>query len=263
MVLSWNDFVSGKTLLDQNLSLTIGVFDGVHLGHRKLINSVLMNRKGGIAAVLTFNPNPRIVLGDTSFPGDISTLEQKTDILLSLGIDKVIVIDFSADFSRLTGEQFLSYLLESSNLKYLVLGDNFRFGYKGMTSSHDVNSILKDSEVEVNISKMAYYKEEIVSSTRIRKDISSGNFKEANAMLNRVFSLDTARIPQVPGEKTITIEKNHFSQILPPQGSYEVEVLLNQNHQLKTECLIERDILTLKTPGNQRITEIKFKTEKQ
>ena len=263
MVLTWNDFISGKMLLKQHLSLTIGVFDGVHLGHRKLINSVLKNRNGGISAVLTFNPNPRIVLGDKTFPGNISTLEQKTDILLSLGIDKVIVIDFSAYFSRLTGEQFLSYLLENSNLKYLVLGDNFRFGYKGMTSSHEVKNILKDREVEVDICRMADYKGEIVSSTRIRKEISSGTITEANAMLDRVFSLDTARIPQVPGDKTITIEKNHFSQILPPQGSYEVEVLFNQNHQSKAVCLIERDVLMLKTPGNQRITEIKFKTEKQ
>ncbi len=263
MVLTWNDFISNTPLKNQPVSLTIGVFDGVHIGHRELIRQVLLNGKGSIPAVLTFNTNPRIVLKDPSYPGNIASLEQKIKILHDLGVDKVIVIDFSTDFSRLSGEVFLDLLMKSCDLKFLVLGENFRFGYRGQTASSDAERILAEKDVEVRICKMAYYGDEIVSSTRIRKAIMNGSIEEANNMLNRVFSLDIASIPQISGDETIKIDKKYIHQVLPPQGQYDTEVLGIGNIVSKTVCTIDNTHISVKVPGNHKITEIKFNSDRK
>ncbi len=259
MVISWDDFVSQHALNNNPVSLTMGVFDGVHLGHRKLIQKVL-NRKDTISGVLTFNVNPRIVFGDHSFPGNIFTLEQKKEILHEVGVDTIIMIDFSYNFSRLSGKDFLKVLLNSCNLKYIALGENFKFGDKGETSSFDARSMLKNEPVEVDISSMAYYNNVIVSSTRIREAILAGKMIEAKSMLDRVFSLDIATVPQCLDEKTIIIDKQAIHQVLPPQGQYDV--LLTGKENVPALCIIDNTHLKLHRRAETIYSRIIFNTDK-
>ncbi len=263
MILSWHDFTKKKILLSRTLSITVGVFDGVHIGHRELINTI-QSYKGTISAVVTFNKNPRIIFKDYAYPGNISTLDQKIEILQDLGVEAVIVIDFSTDFSRLSGEAFLQYLYESCNLENLVLGENFRFGYKGKTTAFNTRDILKKKKIKVEICRMSYYKDNIVSSTRIRKSILKGRISEANAMLNRVFSLDIASIPQIFREETIIIESKKIHQVLPPQGHYDVTVHYANGKISRTECAIEEGShIIVNTTGNRDITLINFNADKK
>ncbi len=238
MVISWVDFISGKITIPRPVSATIGVFDGVHRGHIKLIDSIL-NREGTDSTVITFSINPRIILKDYSFPGSISTLDQKIQILQDLGVDDIIVIDFSPDFSRLTGEQFLRLLVEHCTLEYLVLGENFRFGYLGKTTPEIAKSILAQELIHVEICPMAYYEGSIVSSTRIRKTIIEGRLMETRKMLNRVFSLDIATVPLIFREETIIIDKNRIHQVLPPQGQYDVSIRDTSGEEINTGCVID------------------------
>ncbi len=262
MVISWNDFINGQVSLSRPVSATIGVFDGVHLGHRKLITSILTN-KNTCSAVITFNVNPRIIFHDPSYPGNISTLEQKIQILHDLEVDDVIVIDFSPDFSRLTGEEFLRLLVKSCSLEYLVLGENFKFGYGGKTTPEDAKNILHKESVEVDICPMAYHDNVIVSSTRIRRALLEGRIRDANTMLNRVFSLDIATIPLLFREKAINIDKKKIHQVLPPQGQYDVSLKDASGVYTDTGCVIDSSHIRVNTgeKGMHRYTAINFNSD--
>lgn len=259
MVVTWDDFVSRRVFYNNSVSLSMGVFDGVHLGHRKLIQKVL-NHKDTISGVITFNVNPRIIFGDHTFPGNISTLEQKIEILHEVGVEAIIMIDFSYNFSRLSGNDFLKALLKSCNLEYIALGENFKFGYKGETSSFDARTILKNEPVEVDISSMAYYNNKIVSSTRIREAVLAGEMIEAKGMLDRVFSLDIANVPQCLDGKTIIIDKQEIHQVLPPQGQYEV--LLTGKEHIPALCIIDDTHLKLHQRDESIYSRINFNTDR-
>ncbi len=262
MVISWDNFINGKISFSKPVSATIGVFDGVHLGHRKLISSIL-TKNNSLSAVITFNVNPRIIFKDPSYPGNISTLEQKIQILHDLGVDDVIVIDFSPDFSRLTGEEFLQFLVKSCSLEYLVLGENFRFGYGGKTAPEDAKHLLYKESVEVDICPMAYHDNLIVSSTRIRKAVLDGRIKDANTMLNRVFSLDIANIPLIFRKETIIIDKNKIHQVLPPQGQYDVSLKEAAGAYTDAGCVVNGSHIMVNTNGKavRKYTAINFNSD--
>ncbi len=262
MILSWNDFIQKKSIFPLPVSVTIGVFDGVHLGHRKLIHNIFKNSLTH-SVVITFSINPRVVFKDSSFPGNISTLHEKIQILQDLGVDHVIVIDFSPDFSRLSGEDFLLLLVQNCKLKHLTLGENFRFGYRGKTGAEKAKEILKGKSVKVDICSMAYYKKKIVSSTRIRKEILDGHIREANKMLNRVFSLDIANIPLVFREKAIIIDKSSIHQVLPPQGHYDVSLTDTHGKKILSGCSVTSSHLYVSTgeTGIRDYTAINFNTD--
>ena len=262
MVISWDNFIKGKISFSKPVSATIGVFDGVHLGHRKLISSIL-TKNNSLSAVITFNVNPRIIFKDPSYPGNISTLDQKIQILHDLEVDEVIVIDFSPDFSRLIGEEFLRLLVKSCNLKYLVLGENFKFGYGGKTTPEDAKNLLYKESVEVDICPMAYHDNIIVSSTRIRKALLEGRIKDANTMLNRVFSLDIANIPLIFRKGTIIIDKKKIHQVLPPQGHYDVSLTEAAGAYTDTGCVIDGSHISVNTEdeGVRKYTAINFNSD--
>ncbi len=222
-VLEWNDFIKGPLNNTGTASMTIGVFDGLHKGHQKLINRIV-NYNTDLSIVLTFKENPRIFFKDRSYPGNVFTLAQKLNTLRTMGIDTVILIDFSSDFSKLSGKDFLNLIVNNCNLSFLAFGDNFRCGYKGKTDVNHAVSLLKGSNVEVATVNMTKLQNQLISSTRVRDAVSLGDFKEAERMLGRVFSLDVAGIPQTYNEKAIIIEKDSIKQVLPPQGLYVAQI---------------------------------------
>jgi riboflavin kinase / FMN adenylyltransferase len=222
-ILSWNKFVEGILKDTVPLAMTIGVFDGIHLGHQDLFDNII-KYPNSESAVMTFNNNPRYFFDDKSYSGDIYSRQQKLEKLESINIDTVILIDFSLDFSKLSGNDFLELILKNCDLSYLALGNNFRCGVRGMTTSYEAARILELNNVPVNIVEMRQYNEEIISSSRIRNALASGDFNIVNKMLNGVFSLDIADIPQIIRDKTIIIETKNIKQVLPPQGHYVVRI---------------------------------------
>lgn len=220
-ILSWEDFIKGSLKDAGPAALSIGVFDGIHNGHCQLLKKITAHTDKK-SIVLTFRENPRIFFKDKTYPGDIFTIDQKLEALSSIGVDIVILIDFSYNFSKLSGKDFLYLIKDNCDLSYVILGNNFRCGYRGMTTSLDAIRILKSKKVIVVIGEMVQFDNHLVSSSRIREALASGSFLKAQKMLERVFSLDIADIPQIPGDKTITIDTQDISQVLPPQGHYSV-----------------------------------------
>ncbi len=222
-VLSWDVFTGSRPLKSSRIAMSIGVFDGVHLGHRSLIEQ-LIKRKQTEPVILTFRYNPRRFLKPHLFPGDITTQHQKLKILSRLGIGTVILIDFSNDFSKLSGNDFLMQILQNCNLDYVVLGDNFRCGYQGRTSAYDARKMLSNSSVDVHIAQPVSLNGAAISSTRIRAAVREGKIDDAVRMMERSFILDLADIPQDIEVDYRSIEKMGLNQVIPPPGTYPVHI---------------------------------------
>ena len=256
-VISWQDFIKGSLLGTGSAAMTIGVFDGIHKGHQFLLNEI-KNHQADLSVVLTFTENPRIFFKDKSYPGDITTSSQKLETLSIQGIDIVILIDFSSEFSKLSGKDFLFLIVENCDITYLSLGQNFRCGKNGMTNSYEAKEILKNKKIHVEIEEMTYFKDQLVSSTIIREAVLTGNLERAQNMLERVFSLDIAGIPQIVREKTIIIETKNIKQILPPQGSYVVRTG-NTTEMQETKICINKSDIVIPLQKMQKLDFIKFR----
>lgn len=219
----------------RNAVVTIGTFDGVHIGHREILQRLkeIALKNNGETVVVTFWPHPRLVL----FPDDdilklLSTFEEKAEILLNLGIDHLVAIPFTKEFSNLTSEQFTRrVLLDKIGTKRLVIGYDHRFG-KNREGSFEH---LKANEKEYGFKVEEISKQEIdniaVSSTKIRKALEIGDVKTANSYLGQHYSLsgkvvEGNRIGRKIGFPTANIEILEKFKLVPADGVYAVKVSL-------------------------------------
>jgi len=256
-VLDWNEFLKGTLKGKGSAAISIGVFDGIHKGHQYIFNK-LKNKNLKHSIIFTFKSNPRLFFQDKSYPGDIFTISQKLETMSLLGIDIVILIDFSSDFSKLSGKDFLFLITENCDVSYLSLGKNFRCGNNGMTSSYEASEILKKKNIMVEIENMTYFENQLISSTLIREAILAGKLNKAQYMLDRVFSLDIAGIPQIIRENTIIIETKNIKQVLPPQGHYVVRIGDSKKVQESTINLNASEIV-VPLQRMQNVNFIKFR----
>jgi riboflavin kinase / FMN adenylyltransferase len=160
--------------------VAIGTFDGVHLGHRAVIE--------GADTVLTFEPHPLEVLRPDIAPKLINSLEVKRDVLDGLGVEELVVIRFDEEFSHRSAEEFIDYaLIEKLGARRVAVGENFHFGAKArgtpaMLASH--------KEFETRIQKMVEVDGEVVSSSRIRGEIEAGEMEAARRCLGVPYMLE-------------------------------------------------------------------------
>ncbi len=242
-VYPWKDFLSDPPSSSRKCSMTIGVFDGVHKGHRALFTA--MGQEAPTERwVFTFASNPRRTLRPERFPGDLTSLNQKLSIFRRLGIDRVVLIDFSDEFSTLTGREFLFSIVKRIPVHTIVLGDNFRCGKNGDTSAYDARDIFSSRNIEVLIPPSVTWHSLTISSTRIRSAIQEGNFSAAMDMTERAFTLDVANIPQRSGDGAITIERCNVYQILPPPGEYKVLVHRKGKLPVHSTLLVEEAFIS-------------------
>jgi riboflavin kinase/FMN adenylyltransferase len=214
-VLSWEELRAGA-LAGVPFAATIGVFDGLHIGHRELIARIL-GKEGVVSIVLTFKENPKRILSPSTYHGELSTLDQKLALVESMGADFCVLIDFSGDFSKLPGRRFLSMLRESGEFRYLAVGSDFRCG-KGLdTNAEDIRSFCVRHSIGIELIRAVQWAGHPVSSSRIRKAIVEGRLGDAASMLGRPYEIDL-RASSFSSEGRI---KPVGVQASPPRGSYE------------------------------------------
>ena len=214
--------------------LTIGTFDGVHVGHQKIIRNLVKQakEKGHLALVLTFFPHPRMVLQKDSSIRLIDTLEEKQKMLKALGVDILVIHPFSKEFSRLTPLEFTRDLLVNTfKISKVIIGYDHRFGRNREASIQDLHQFgtLYDFKVEeipaLEISSVN------VSSTKIRTALKAGKIETVNEYLNRPFML-TGVVTQGKGLgrtidfPTANIEIKEIYKLLPPDGVYRIQSTL-------------------------------------
>ncbi len=168
------------------LALSIGIFDGVHLGHQAVIESAVTTakRNHGISALLTFSPHPSRVLGSPSPTKLLMPEEWKNERVMGLGMDALIWKRFDADFAAIEAEDFVSWLVQHlPHLSSLHVGANFQFGVGRRGDIHMLTESGRAHGVDVFSVERIQYNGNPISSSRIRRDLSEGNLDQVNRML--------------------------------------------------------------------------------
>ncbi len=167
--------------------VTIGNFDGVHLGHQALLTEVKKRAHdlGLESAVITFEPNPKDFFYHDKPQKRISTLREKIELFNDLKIDRVHIIKFNQDFSKVTAHQFISILIEKLKVKEIVIGEDFCFGCGRKGGIKELSA----SSMNLNIQKKILIGDTRISSTSIRNFLANDELEEANKFIGRPFSI--------------------------------------------------------------------------
>ena len=210
--------------------IAIGNFDGIHLGHQKVINEARKKaRKNKLPlGIMTFEPVPVMFFNSKIKNHRINSLDQKKTQLKRFKLDFLIIIKFNKNFSSLTAEQFIKKIINNkTKCKFLYVSKNFKFGYKRQGSVKILKKYEKLYNYKSLITKTYKINKKIISSSLIRKKIAAGKIKEINKLLNREWSINGKVIKgQKRGRKigfpTCNIKLNDY--IVPRLGVYAVKV---------------------------------------
>jgi riboflavin kinase/FMN adenylyltransferase len=163
-------------------SVAVGTFDGVHLGHRAVID--------GSESVLTFDPHPVSVVAPQHTPKLLTTPRRKAELIASLGVKELIVIPFDGDFARRSADEFIDDVLVGAlGATRVAIGENFRFGHK---AQGDTRLLAADARFETDVRPLLEVGGEIVSSSHIRGLVLAGDVAQANELLGTPFQLSGA-----------------------------------------------------------------------
>lgn len=215
--------------------VTIGTFDGVHLGHREILErlSEIAEDIDGSSVLITFNPHPRKVL----YPEErdlalLTSYNEKIKILETTGLDYLIIIPFTLEFSKTSSEKFIHEILcEKIKCHTLVIGYNHHFGFNRNGNAESLTQMSKEYCFDVEIISEILIKNIAVSSTKIRKALSEGNFKEVSSFLGYDYMMsgkviEGNKIGRTIGFATANIQVDDEEKLIPAKGVYAVEVAL-------------------------------------
>lgn len=208
-------------------ALTIGNFDGVHMGHRELMRRVVANSRKRSAlrpSVLTFDPHPAKLLAPDRSPHLLTTLEQRLALIQSEQIEQVFVLPFNAAIAALTAEEFVQHLIvDKLKARYVAVGDNFRFGAK-QTGDADLLAALGERHgFRAEAVAPVQYRGVVVSSSEIRRRIAAGDMGPANRMLQRPYGVEGRVVSGhgVGSKQTVpTLNLETAAEVLPATGVY-------------------------------------------
>lgn len=232
---SINDFVSSKKTI-----LTLGTFDGVHIGHRKILEKLTQNTdpdtSGGKyeSLVLTFFPHPRMVLEGQSEVKLLNTIKEKTTLLEKTGIENLIIHPFDEIFSRLTASEFVkTVLVDQLHIKKIIIGHDHKFGRNRTANIDDLIAFGKEYDFEVEQISAQEIEAVSVSSTKIRKELKAGNVALANEYLGyNYFMTGTIikgnQLGRTIGFPTANIRIPEEYKLIPKNGVYVVKSIINQ-----------------------------------
>jgi riboflavin kinase / FMN adenylyltransferase len=213
-------------------AVTIGNFDGVHVGHQKILRGVIERARSmdAMSAVLTFYPHPARILRPEVAPGLLETLPQRLAEFETLGMDAALVLKFDQELAKASAEEFARrFLVETLRTRAVLVGANFRFGHK---QAGDVKLLAKlggKNGFEVEIVEPVLVDGRVVSSSEIRQAVREGRVDDAGLMLGRPFALaGEIRTGTGLGRKVVvpTLNLATEQEILPKTGVYATEVVL-------------------------------------
>ena len=215
--------------------ITIGTFDGVHIGHRAIMQRLVAAAKeqGLVSAVLTFFPHPRMVLQKNSDIKLINTLSEKKQLLEDIGLDYFVVEPFTYEFSRLTALQYVRDILVTQlKAKKIIIGYDHRFGRNRNADIQDLKKYGEQFGFEVEEISAQQLDEVSVSSTKIRKALAKGDIHTANTYLGYAFTIQGVvtkgkALGRTIGYPTANLHVPQTYKLIPKNGVYVVKALVN------------------------------------
>lgn len=228
---SINDFTSTKKTI-----LTLGTFDGVHVGHKKILEKVSQNTENGKyeSLVLTFFPHPRMVLHGQSEVKLLNTIDEKIDLLEKNGIQNLVIHPFDETFSKLTAEEFAkTVLVDRFNIKKIIIGHDHRFGSNRSADINDLIAFGKQYDFEVEQISAQEINDVSISSTKIRNALMEGNMALANDYLGYDYFLTGTiakgkQLGRTIGFPTANLKIEENYKLIPQNGAYVVKSIINQ-----------------------------------
>ena len=248
-VIDWSTLPSFDVdFFKQGSAISIGGFDGLHLGHLSLLEELKKKAKGMLKGVLTFYTPPAYML-NSSKHGLISTLRLKKEKLKRLGFDFIILVDFSSDFARMSAGDFVGLLKKYLNIGFLIVGSDFHFGHNRLSSVEDMRFLSCEFSFAFEALQplLVDGKKQKISSSDLRTFIYEGSISKANSLLGESFTIDLLDlIPCAIEEKELRFKRNDVSQVLPKEGNYGGEVFFRTSISgKKVKILLDGNYLRL------------------
>ncbi|MCE2741395.1 MAG: bifunctional riboflavin kinase/FAD synthetase [Sphingobacteriales bacterium] len=222
----------------KNAIVTQGTFDGVHIAHQAILKQLkeIARNKGGETVLITFDPHPRTIL----FPEDhglqlLNTPDEKIALLEKEGIDHLVILPFTKEFSRLSSLDFIkNILIDGIGTKYLVIGYNHRFGKNREGSFEHLKDFAPEYGFEIMEISAQDLDEVAVSSTKIRTALLHGDVSLASRFLGKPYSLagkviEGKQLGRTIGYPTANIQIQHDLKLVPQDGVYAVWVWIQNN----------------------------------
>lgn len=214
----------------RNNYIALGSFDGLHLGHLSLVRKVknLAAKNGGKSVVFTFKNHPRTFININNKIELIMTNEEKIEVLQKEGIDILAFKDFDEKIMKMMPDDFIKWLCKTYNVKGIVVGFNFKFGYKNLGDTELLEKLQKKYGYKLYIMNPYKLEDKIISSTYIRNLILDGNVKKAFLMLSRPYMLSGKvihgkKLGRTIGFPTANLEIND-KKVIPKKGVYYTNV---------------------------------------
>ena len=224
-----------KDIQSSNNYIALGSFDGLHIGHLSLIYKVveIAKKNNGKSMVFTFENHPKTLIDKGSIPKLLMNNDRKVEILRSHKVDIVCFQEFNFEFMKMTPKEFVEFLIFKYNVKGFVVGFNYKFGYKNLGNVEFLKSLQSEYGYELYVMEPCTYKDEVISSTRIRKALEAGDVFDASKMLNLPYTLSGKiihgrHIGRTIGFPTANL-KYEENFILPKTGVYYTNIMVNNN----------------------------------
>jgi len=224
---------------DAKSVMTLGTFDGLHLGHQQIVESVIQKSRqsGGRSFLLTFDPHPRKVIPGRNDVKILSTLDEKAVILEQLGLENLFIINFTTEFSKQSPEEFVKkYLVDGIGLKEVIIGYDHHFGKGRDGNFHILQELGNKFSFAVTLIPEYSVEGETISSTKIRNSLLAGDVVKAGKMLGRNYSFK-GKIVRGDGRgrklgfPTANLSVDNEDKLIPAKGIYAAECIVeNEKH---------------------------------
>ncbi len=216
-------------------AITIGTFDGVHIGHKKIIDRLIESAKERDLAstLLTFFPHPRMVLQKDTDIKLINTIEERIQILEKTGLNHLVIHPFTKEFSRFTAEEYVKkLLLDQLNAKNIIIGYDHRFGRNRTANISSLRTFGQDYNFDVEEIPQQDIEDVAVSSTKIRKALSEGAIQTANSYLGYNFMLTGTvvkgkELGRTLNYPTANLHIKESYKLIPKQGVYVIKACID------------------------------------
>lgn len=217
------------------MAMAFGYFDGVHLGHQRVINEAkrISFENGWKSAVMTFDPHPSVVLGKTVQHAEyITPLPAKIELIAGLGVDYLFVVQFTTDFSNLLPQEFIDQYVIGLNVRHVVAGFDFRYGRMGKGTMETIPFHSRNEFDYTVVPKFSLHNEK-VSSTLIRSIIKSGEMERLAELLGGAYFVCGTVVHgdkrgRTIGFPTANVDTNG-DYLLPPSGVYAVRIKIDEH----------------------------------
>ncbi len=249
----------------RNAVVTTGSFDGVHIGHKMILQRLrnIANEIGGETVLITFHPHPRKVLYPESAGKDlflINSQREKIHLLQKAGLDNLIIVEFTVEFSKTTSIDFVrNILLNKLHARKIVIGFNHHFGHNREGDYEALRRLGAENGFEVEEIPEQDIQNESVSSTKIRKALQDGNIQKANAYLDHQYIImgkvtRSSHTLEEIGFPCYSLQIEEDCKLVPPNGVYAVTVVgddcfsramcfIRRNHDSPIDTMVETHLL--------------------